>query len=372
MDAPLVVDLGGFLDHMANHPNEPLPQSIRDECQKVAENFHSNGILIARDPRVNEQANWDFIDMMEQYYLRASNQLYNGEKVAEVHPELHFQIGATPENVEKARNHCERINNLPEDSKAVSECPPQYDAKWRYFWRIGSFGTPSSEVDPENVVPPEFPEWASTMNNWGDLMLRTVETVVRMFEVASGVEPEKIVDMMRGAPHLLAPTGADLRKWGKGTVFAGYHYDLNFITIHGKSRFPGLSAWMRNNKKIDVAVPSGCLLLQAGKLFEYITGGYVLAGYHEVVFNDRTEAAVNTARENGKILWRVSSTLFGHFRHDVVLQPMEEFADRFILPREETMAKYPPLTAADSLKEELRLINLWKNENPEAPANRGY
>ena len=23
-------------------------------------------------------------------------------------------------------------------------------------------------------------------------------------------------------------------------IFAGYHYDLNFLTIHGKARFPGL------------------------------------------------------------------------------------------------------------------------------------
>ena len=24
---------------------------------------------------------------------------------------------------------------------------------------------------------------------------------------------------------------------------AGYHYDLNFLTIHGKSNFPGLNIW---------------------------------------------------------------------------------------------------------------------------------
>jgi isopenicillin N synthase-like dioxygenase len=67
-------------------------------------------------------------------------------------------------------------------------------------------------------------------------------------------------------PHLLAPTGSDLRRYGQeGTVFAGYHYDLNFLTIHGRSRFPGLNIWLRNGQKVEVKVPIGCLLIQTGK-----------------------------------------------------------------------------------------------------------
>lgn len=67
-------------------------------------------------------------------------------------------------------------------------------------------------------------------------------------------------------PHLLAPTGSDLSRYGQeGTVFAGYHYDLNFLTIHGKSRFPGLYIWLRNGQKVEVKVPVGCLLIQTGK-----------------------------------------------------------------------------------------------------------
>ena len=67
-------------------------------------------------------------------------------------------------------------------------------------------------------------------------------------------------------PHLLAPTGSDLSRHGRlGTVLAGYHYDFNFLTIHGQSRFPGLAIWTRDGIKIPVTVPNGCLLLQAGK-----------------------------------------------------------------------------------------------------------
>ena len=51
--------------------------------------------------------------------------------------------------------------------------------------------------------------------------------------------------MMDGGQHKLAPTASDLRKFDTKTVFAGFHYDFNFLTIHGKSRYPGLFAWLR-------------------------------------------------------------------------------------------------------------------------------
>ncbi len=38
--------------------------------------------------------------------------------------------------------------------------------------------------------------------------------------------------------------------------------DLNFMTIHGRSRFPGLFIWTRDGKRVLVRVPPGCLLIQ--------------------------------------------------------------------------------------------------------------
>lgn len=68
------------------------------------------------------------------------------------------------------------------------------------------------------------------------------------------------------APHLLGPTGSDLQSYGQeGAVLAGYHFDTHFLTIHGKSRFPGLNLWLKNGQKVEGAIPEGCLLVQAGK-----------------------------------------------------------------------------------------------------------
>ena len=82
-----------------------------------------------------------------------------------------------------------------------------------------------------------------------------------MFAIGIGLPKDTLTSKMQGGPHLLSPTGSDLQKYDVGTAFAGFHYDLNFLTIHGKARFPGLFVWLRNMTKLAVKIPNGCLLL---------------------------------------------------------------------------------------------------------------
>jgi isopenicillin N synthase-like dioxygenase len=72
---------------------------------------------------------------------------------------------------------------------------------------------------------------------------------------------------------------------------------LNFLTLHGKSRFPGLDIWLRDGTKVPVSVPDGCLLVQAGMQIEYLTGGLIQAGWHEVVVNQKTIDAIERAKK---------------------------------------------------------------------------
>jgi len=81
-----------------------------------------------------------------------------------------------------------------------------------------------------------------------------------MVAVGLGLDKGTFRNKMEGGAHLLAPTGSDLVKNGIGAIFAGFHYDISFISIHGKSRFPGLFVWTRENKKMQVKVPEGCLI----------------------------------------------------------------------------------------------------------------
>jgi hypothetical protein len=161
---------------------------------------------------------------------------------------------------------------------------------------------------------------------------------------------------MKCAPHLLAPTGSNLGEHHKlGTVFAGYHYDLNFLTIHGRSRYSGLYIWTRDNRKMLVKVPEGCLLLQAGKQFEWLTGGHVIAGFHEVVINELALKAREDAVKNGRSLWRISSTLFSHIASKETLSVLDRFKN------EPTAHLYPDIQTGDQVREELRQIALSAN-----------
>lgn len=250
----------------------------------------------------------------------------------------------------------------PNEDMPISECPPIHDSKWRFFWFMGER---NEEHDKEgmiypNIIPKGFPQWEATMNNWGNKLLGANETVAQMAAIGFGLPEMTFVDKMKYAGHLLAPTGSDLGKFSAGQIFAGFHYDLNFLTIHGKSNYGGLYVWTRSGKKIKVKVPDGCLLLQAGAQFEYLTGGECLAGFHEVVYTQETEDKVDELREENELLdetdchrlWRVSSTLFGQIRQNVILEPLGKYKN------EASMKKYPPILTKDQVANELKSINL--------------
>jgi isopenicillin N synthase-like dioxygenase len=99
------------------------------------------------------------------------------------------------------------------------------------------------------------------MGSWGNRLLTAGETAAEMAAIGMGLEKDTFTKRMKEGAHLLAPTGSDLVRNDVGTTLAGFHYDIAFLTVHGKSRFPGLYVWLRNWKKVPVKIPKGCLLL---------------------------------------------------------------------------------------------------------------
>eukprot|EP01114_Cavostelium_apophysatum_P006747 TRINITY_DN1819_c0_g1_i1.p1 TRINITY_DN1819_c0_g1~~TRINITY_DN1819_c0_g1_i1.p1 ORF type:complete len:348 (-),score=59.63 TRINITY_DN1819_c0_g1_i1:60-1103(-) len=340
-NGPAIVDVASYL-------RDPKSSEALQACASMADTLRKTSCLIIRDPRVTEADNLRFLDMMERYYGQTHEQ-----KMKDVHPELSYQLGATPEFTEVPRDHVDRISELGQNNAA--HVPKGADLKWRYFWRIGQRpeSTKFPELNAPPVIPASFPEWSQVMDKWGSLMMQSVQTVAEMTAVGLGLPVNTFTDLLNGGPHLLAPTGSDLgRNHELDTIFAGFHYDLNFLTIHGKSRFPGLYIWLRDGTRVLVRVPDGCLLLQAGKQLEWVTGGVITAGFHEVVVTKETMTAFEKAQQEGRSLWRVSSTLFSHVASDKVLEPLSKFAG------EPDAKKYPAILTGDQVSEELALIKL--------------
>jgi len=261
-----VGDVDGIVDGDESHHQLYLDEDLKLSCEKVAACLRETGALVIRDPRCTTQDNDRFLDMMERYFGQAADLKRKQER-----PDLHYQVGVTPEGVEVPicsvdKKMQEVMRKMPEDVRPVVPTGP--DRKWRYMWRIGPRPqkTQFQELNSEPVVPEGFPEWVEIMNGWGNKMISAVEIVAEMAAIGFGLPQTAFTSLMKQGPHLLAPTGSDLSKYGHlNNVFAGYHYDLNFLTIHGRSRFPGLFIWLKDGRKVPVKVPEGCLLLQAGK-----------------------------------------------------------------------------------------------------------
>jgi len=336
-----VIDASNFLKD--KHSSESLA-----DCKALAKTLKETSCLIIKDPRVTEEDNNRFLDMMERYY-----ELPHETKMKDVHPELSFQLGATPEFTEVPRDHVEKIRSLDRDNSA--HIPEGADPKWRYFWRIGERPKETKFVEQNGaqVVPENFPEWPEVMDKWGQLMMTSIYTASEMLAVGLDLPVDTFTKLLEYGPHLLAPTGSDLERFNKvDTIFAGFHYDLNFLSIHGKSRFSGLFIWLRDGSRSLVRVPDGCLLIQAGKQLEWLTGGAITAGFHEVVVASETLAAIERAKKEGRSLWRVSSTLFSHIASDKLLKPLPPFQTK------EAQQTYREILAGDQVAEELSMIKL--------------
>ena len=403
-----IIDISPFLVK-GKHEND---NNILQISKAICNSFEKYGVAIIRDPRVTFSKNEEFLTMMEDYFSQSTK-----IKEKDMRPKLSYQVGVTPSMKETARNHCKRIDNIynkPNNKaqvlaldprhKPLTPCPPEADPKWRYFWKldkkdsdnqtgIGSDDDDDNNDDDDsksmaskeyvmlnsdNVVPSGFENrWIKTCDNWGFCLLNTAKTITKAIAIGYNLKDENyFIKLMKNAPHLLAPTATDLNKYGKyGTVIAGYHYDLNFITLHGKSRYPGLTIFLKNGEKLNLSITDGCILVQAGKQLEWVTGGKIYAGFHEVCVNDKTVEKIRQVKEmnindeKNDQIWRISSTMFAILNTDVILQPIKDddiknsdHDDKIQFATKNTLKQYPPTKVQDQVIQELKLLGLYEQE----------
>ncbi|KAH9065824.1 Clavaminate synthase-like protein [Lactarius vividus] len=335
-----IIDLDIYRSQSLDSP------AVVEECNKAAEALITYGALLLRDSRVSEDDNATFLDLLEDYFSQPISDLQKDER-----PEVGYQVGVTLENTEKPKcavdEPCLRvISRLEPDQRPLDITAHQPDPKCRFFWRMGAmppYETQFPALNASNVVPQAESlkdRWAPIMEKWGSAMKSahpaglSVEGLAQMTAVGLGLPQETFTDAGKYGPHLLAPTASDLVKYKeKDTILAGFHTDLNFLTIHGRSRYPGLHIWARNSgKRILVRFPptGRYLLVQAGKQLEHLSGGLIKAGYHEVVVNESTVETIERRKSEfpDRPLIRISSTFFWHLSSDYDLTPIPSLAKR--------------------------------------------
>ncbi|KAG9000117.1 hypothetical protein FRB94_002077 [Tulasnella sp. JGI-2019a] len=337
------------------------------ECKKAADALIKYGALVVKDSRVTESDNEAFLDLMEDYFAQPEDVLKNDER-----PQWGYQVGVTLERTEKPKCKSDEsclhiIESLEPTERPLDLTGHEADAKCRFFYRMGQkppYETAFPSLNMSNVEPEGFPMWKTTMDKWGQSMKDAVEGVAEMAALGLGLERDRFTNAGMYGPHLLAPTSSDLQKFGeKDTILAGFHSDLNFLTIHGRSRYPGLHIWARNSgKRIAVKVPAGrYLLVQAGKQLEHLSGGLIQAGYHEVVVNDATLSVMEKVRATGtRPLIRISSTFFWHLSSDFDLEPIPSLreAAKEVISNSAPLGDYEKMKVGTQVQNELKHIAL--------------
>ncbi|KAL1863083.1 hypothetical protein VTK73DRAFT_6445 [Phialemonium thermophilum] len=373
MDLP-IIDLDIFLSNPASSP------AVQDECKKAADALITYGALLLHDSRASDADNDRFLDLLEDYFAQPADVLRRDAR-----PELSYQIGVTLEDTERPKCAVDQpcldvIRRLDPKERPLDISGHAPDPKCRFFWRMAEvppYETQFPALNAPNVVP-ETPgireRWTPIMDRWGTTMKNAVSDLAAMLAIGLGLPAETFREAGRYGPHLLAPTASDLVKHGKkDTILAGFHTDLNFLTIHGRSRYPGLHIWARNTgRRIAVRFPRGVdhlLLVQAGKQLEHLTGGLIKAGFHEVVVNEATLEAVARRRAEApdRPLVRISSTFFWHLASDYDLVPVPALAEKAARVREEQRRLgrdegeepvYPAMKVGQQVQSELKHIEL--------------
>jgi len=92
--------------------------------------------VCVKNPNIDPSKNVLFQDLMEHYFMDRGDKFYKGLTIPEIRPDLSYQVGATPEKTEHAREHCtlmEELGRDGDDNRPLTLCPPEVDLKWRYF-----------------------------------------------------------------------------------------------------------------------------------------------------------------------------------------------------------------------------------------------
>jgi isopenicillin N synthase-like dioxygenase len=174
MDLPLV-DLAPYLDRAVAGGGAAGEEAVRALCATVSASLRDTGALLVKDPRCPAADNDRFLDVVEHYFARSAD-----SKCLQERPNLHYQVGVTPEGVEVPRSLVDKemqdkIKSMPEEFQPATPKGP--DPKWRYMWRVGPrpANTRFKELNSEPVIPDGLPEWKETMDSWGSKMISAIE-----------------------------------------------------------------------------------------------------------------------------------------------------------------------------------------------------
>lgn len=320
-----------------------------EECELVKNCLKVFGFVCIKNPYYNKELHQSYTSIMQKYFEKNVEYYRQKGESPDCNKNIGYQRGLTPERSVAQLREFEEFREKIKDIKDQPLSPLHLyrDLNWRYIQWIKEEGIQYSSDIQENIVISK--EHNAVCQEWGTSLVKTARLVSSMLEKGLNLEENALTSCLDGGEHLLAPTGTNLVEYDENIVLNKLHYDLNYFTIHGPSSYSGLHVWTNESppRRLSVIAPEGHFLVQNGKQIEILTGGYLQAGFHEVINSKEARDAAVQKLKNGGSPFRVGSILFSQISKSILLQPLESFRNN------ESIKKYPPMTVDDHLKYEL-------------------
>ncbi len=363
---------------------EPIDLDSKDphDAELLSDCLHKYGLALVKSQAFDKKVRTRFLKAVQDYYCSAV-QIRGGDVRIEIpdddlRKDLGYQYGPTPigEEVALCSQHdssaaCRKfVDRLSEGNLPFTIPGSDYpDHKGRFMdhlitrtgrkprERVGVLqadGKTSVVADERNIIPAQLSaklrdSWREIMNEFGIMMLEPVTRVSQMLAKGLGLREDYFTSLMNDGHHKIAPTYASYWEDRKpGTVQAALHQDIDVFAIHAQGTHSGLFVYTENGERLEVRVPPGCFLVQAGRQLYLrmrsmerkgeITTRPIKAGWHEVVVTpDAVEKASAAIDEIHSVLGdydlsdreklkkvrrlyreclRISCTLFYHFGDD--------------------------------------------------------
>ncbi len=211
------------------------------------------------------------------------------------------------------------------------------------FWHVGR-EVPAdhkfSKYYPNNVWPTEIAGFEENLANLYSELDKTSVHLLDALGEALDVPQAYFRDMIDTGNSILRaihypPVG---EAPPAGSIRAAAHGDINLITILMGATASGLQLLDRDGQWLDVETKPGQLVVDSGDMMSRITNDIIPATIHRVINPDES----NTAR--------YSMPFFVHPHPEAMLECIPSC--------EGSGAKYPPISAHDSLMERLKDIGL--------------
>lgn len=168
-------------------------------------------------------------------------------------------------------------------------------------------GREESHLDyPRNIWPIDFALQEPLMRLYA-VLEKLIDPIAQAVAQAIGVEPEQIQKLLRDGDHLLRLVHYPANP-PDGEAWAAEHTDIDFFTLLPKASREGLQVKV-GEEWIDVEVPPGSLILNAGDMLQNLTNGLFRSAVHRVV-------------AKAKNVERFSIVMFAHAHPDDRMDPL--------------------------------------------------